>query len=110
MLFNSIDFLVFFPIIVLILFLVPGKMRVPWLLAVSYYFYMCWNITYALLLLFSTISTYIIGIILEKTQKIEKRKLYIACCCVINFGILFIFKYFNFFTENINGILNNCKR
>lgn len=106
MLFNSMNFLIFFPIVVLVLFIIPKRARIPWLLVVSYYFYMCWNSIYALLLVFSTLSTYITGIYLEKTKSIKRKKLYIAICCIANLGILFVFKYFNFSIDSLNWILN----
>ena len=49
MLFNSIDFLIFFPIVTLLYFLIPYRFRYIWLLLASYYFYMAWNPVYALL-------------------------------------------------------------
>lgn len=58
MLFNSMEFLIFFPIAVLLYFAVPDKLKNYWLLAASYYFYMCWNARYVLLMLFSTAVTY----------------------------------------------------
>ena len=61
MIFNSIDFLIFFPIVILVYFCVPQKLKKIWLLVASYYFYMCWNVKYILLLLFSTIVTYVTG-------------------------------------------------
>ena len=54
MLFNSIDFLLFFPFVTFIYFLLPLRGRWMWLLAASYYFYMCWNAKYALLIALST--------------------------------------------------------
>ena len=51
MLFNSGEFLIFFPIVVLAYYLLPGKLKNSWLLIASYYFYMSWNAEYALLLL-----------------------------------------------------------
>jgi len=107
MLFNSIDFLVFFPIVVLLLFVIPANLRIIWLLIVSYYFYMCWNKTYALLLLLSTISTYITGIFLGKTSEIRKKKIYVVTCLILNLGILFLFKYYNFSLECFGYLLNN---
>ena len=62
MLFNSVDFLIFFPIVVLFYFLIPKKIKYIWLLVASYYFYMCWNRRYALLILLSTIITYLVGL------------------------------------------------
>lgn len=65
MLFNSIDFLLFFPAVVFIYFLIPVKFRYIWLAVSSYYFYMCWNPLYALILLGITGITYAGGIIIE---------------------------------------------
>lgn len=65
MLFNSLHFLLFFPVVVLLYFIVPEKKRYLWLLAASYYFYMCWSAKYVFLMLFSTIVTYLSGIILD---------------------------------------------
>ena len=50
MIFNSYAFLAFFPIVTLAYYLMPMRARRPWLLAASYYFYMCWNAQYALLI------------------------------------------------------------
>lgn len=66
MLFNSYSFLLFFPPVSIIYFLIPRKMQHIWLLAASYFFYMCWDARYVLLLLFSTIVTYISGLLIEK--------------------------------------------
>lgn len=108
MLFNSLSFLVFFPIVFLIYYALPGKVKWVWLLVTSYYFYMCWNVKYTLLLLFTTVSTYVIAIILGKAQKLDgKRKSLIkkgsiAAVLTINLSILAIFKYGNFVIYNIN--------
>ncbi len=61
MLFNSIDFLFFFPFVVLIYFLIPKRGRIFWLLIASYYFYMSWNAKYAVLIGASTMLTYVGG-------------------------------------------------
>lgn len=69
MLFNSMDFLVFFPIVVCIYFILPEKIKGFWLLVSSYYFYMCWNVEYVVLLLSSTGITYISGLLLEQLKQ-----------------------------------------
>lgn len=94
MIFNSIDFLIFFPIVILVYFCVPQKLKKIWLLVASYYFYMCWNVKYILLLLFSTIVTYVTGLLLEKPK--INRKLVVGGSFSINLLILAIFKYYNF--------------
>lgn len=58
MVFNSIHFMIFFPLVVLVYFFIPYKFRWAWLLISSYYFYMSWNSKYALLMLTSTIITH----------------------------------------------------
>ncbi|MEY8326752.1 MBOAT family O-acyltransferase [Lachnospiraceae bacterium 54-11] len=104
MLFNSIEFLIFFPIVVFIYFIIPQKIKYLWLLTASYYFYMCWNAKYALLILFSTIITYISGLLLEKIKneawEEKKRRTFkktvVSLSFVLNLAILFYFKYINF--------------
>lgn len=114
MLFNSIDFIIFFPIVVMIYFIFPKKYRYLWLLAASYYFYMCWNAEYALLLLFSTAVTYLasIGMVWVdetdrelKVKKTTAKKLFVAGSLLANLMILFFFKYANFSIESINVLL-----
>lgn len=65
MLFNSYEFLKFFPLVVLIYFIIPKRMRYVWLLVTSYYFYMCWNPKYVILIATSTAVTYFSGILID---------------------------------------------
>lgn len=110
MLFNSYQFLVFFPVVVLVYFIIPRKIRYVWLLIASYYFYMSWNAKYALLLLTSTAITYISGLLLAAIQpkghrQVVGRKIVVAASFLSNLSILFFFKYFDFAIENINAVL-----
>lgn len=113
MLFNSIDFLIFFPIVVLFYYIIPKKVRNFWLLIVSYYFYMNWNAKYILLLLVSTIATYMFGLMIDyyENREIEIRKkkrnktISLVLCLIINLSILFAFKYYNFFWDSISKLL-----
>ena len=112
MLFNSLQFLIFFPIVVLIYFAIPNKIKYLWLLAASYYFYMCWNAKYALLLLFSTAVTYLSGLgihYIAKTDWEEKKAAFWKKACVfgsvfLNLAILMFFKYFNFGMTTLNKL------
>lgn len=106
MVFNSVKFLVFFPIVVLAYFIMPNKVKKLFLLVASYYFYMCWIPKYVVLMLFSTISTYLTGFLIDKTESPKKRKISLAINIVVNLGILFVFKYFNFFYDSIKPILD----
>ena len=106
MLFNSLSFLIFFPIVLLIYFVIPKKIRYIWLLIASYYFYMCWNVKYALLLLISTVITYSAGLIIGwKEQKTWIKKLVMAGSLISNLDILFFFKYFDFALSGVEKLL-----
>lgn len=104
MLFNSLGFLIFFPIVTLVYFLIPKKCRYLWLLAASYYFYSCWNAQYALLMATSTVITYLSGIVIARVKTDSARKLSVAASFVLNLAILFYFKYFYFTVDNINMV------
>ena len=83
-----------------------------WLLAASYYFYMSWNPSYAILIAFSTVVTYLCSIIIEQSaaepgkswQILRKATLVIALG--VNLAILFMFKYLDFALDNINSVLD----
>ncbi len=102
MLFNSYSFMIFFPIVLAIYFVIPKKARYMWLLLASYYFYMGWNVKYAALIAFSTIITYVCGLLIGKVQH---KKWVIGGCIGINLAILFFFKYFDFFMGSVNQVL-----
>lgn len=111
--FNSIDFMLFFPIVLAIYFLIPKKRggREIWLLVASYYFYMSWNAKYALLIAGSTVVTFFSGILIEKCSRMgdvqgrRYKKIILILCLCINLGILGVFKYGNFAIESISSIL-----
>lgn len=110
MLFNSLEFIVFFPVVTLVYFLIPHKIRYIWLLLASYFFYMCWNPSYALLMLTSTVVTYASGYAIkagEKRNSVKIKKLSVALSFTINIAILFFFKYFNFLIETINSVIRS---
>ena len=110
MIFTSLEFLFFFPVVCLIYFLLrENKFRNPFLLVASYYFYMNWQPIYALLLFSSTILTYLCGLLTDKYDANPSRKKTILVVNIIlNLTILFIFKYFNFINESVYKILNIC--
>ena len=112
MLFNSTDFLIFFPIAAIGYYMIPHRVRYLWLLICSYYFYMCWNPVYVLLILFSTIITWVSGILLEfvkrRNMQEHKRRIYKNMCVIFSFTlnlcVLGYFKYANFFIDTINYV------
>jgi len=113
MLFNSLQFLIFFPVVVLAYFLVPRKIKNLWLLIASYFFYMCWNAKYAVLLLFSTGITYISGWLMEKikcrgwvaARKVRYKKIVVAVSFILNLSVLFYFKYISFALDSFCQLL-----
>lgn len=108
MLFNSFQFLVFLPIVIAVYYLLPGKFKKLWLLLTSYYFYMGWNKKYIILILFSTIITYLTGILIEKyNDNICRKRASLVLCLICNFGILAFFKYFRFIINNLNNVLGS---
>ncbi|MBQ0016217.1 MAG: MBOAT family protein [Bacteroidales bacterium] len=109
MLFNSLHFLLFFPIVCLCYFLIPNKRGRTFLLLVSsYYFYMCWKPAYALLILVSTAVTYGCALWLQRepAQNKRRRKRGLVVSVVLNLSILFFFKYFNFLNENLFALMS----
>lgn len=114
MLFNSAQYLIFLPIVLLVYYVIPNKLRYLWLLAASYYFYMCWNAKYALLMLFSTFTTYLCAMGIERIKSTgypdakasRLKKHCVAASFVINLAILFFFKYFNFAWDSLARVLS----
>ena len=107
MLFNSLQFLIFFPIVVTIFFLLPQKRRWILLLIASYYFYMCWKVEYIVLIIISTLIDYYVAQQMDKLKEKAKKKKWLYLSLTSNLGILFGFKYFNFINENIQSFFDN---
>ncbi|AOW21718.1 MBOAT family O-acyltransferase [Urechidicola croceus] len=105
MLFNSFDFLFFFPIVVIIYYLLTHKYRIIWLLIASYFFYFYWEPSLVLLLFTSTLIDYYCGIKIHESEKEKLRKRYLYLSIFINLGLLFSFKYLGFFTETMQQVL-----
>jgi alginate O-acetyltransferase complex protein AlgI len=106
MLFNSFNYLLFFPLVCIIYYVIPYKLRWLFLLVASYFFYMNWEPVYAVLIGLSTVITYITSYQLDKAKKLKTRKLLLVFSIVSNFGILFLFKYYNFATDSIFQFLS----
>ncbi|HEX5002031.1 MAG TPA: MBOAT family O-acyltransferase [Bacteroidia bacterium] len=104
MLFNSYQFLIFFPVVTLLYFLLPHKFRWLHLLAASCFFYMSFIPVYILILFFTIIIDYFAGILIESHSGPHKKK-YLIASLVANIGVLAVFKYYNFFIDNSNQLL-----
>src|ERR1022692_937955 len=105
MLFNSSQFFLFFPIVTILYFLLPHKLRWLHLLIASCIFYMAFIPAYIFILLFTIIIDYTAGIMIEKAEN-HRRKSFLILSIVANVGVLCVFKYYNFFVDNIESILN----
>ncbi len=105
MLFNSFAYLLFFPVVCIIYYIIPHKVRWMFLLVTSYFFYMNWQPIYAILILLSTIITYGCAFQIDKAGKEKNRKILLLVSILLNFGILFLFKYYNFLSESVFDLL-----
>ncbi|OPJ57706.1 MBOAT family O-acyltransferase [Clostridium oryzae] len=106
MAFISLEFLVFFPVVAITYFILPFSLRWIWLLISSYYFYMSWNPKYAGLIVLSTLITYLCGVLIGKSSNKKVKNVWLIISLISNLGILFIFKYYNFFRLNSRRILS----
>lgn len=108
MLFNSLSFAIFLPIVFILYWAIPDKYRWIVLFISSYYFYMSWNVKYVALILFTTVISYGCALGLERVQQQQKKKLLIVSTLVASLGCLFFFKYFNFASKSVAELLNLC--
>jgi alginate O-acetyltransferase complex protein AlgI len=104
MLFNSLEFLLFFPIVTILYFVFPYRFRWALLLAASCYFYMVFKPIYILILGFTIIIDYYAGIYIEQSEG-QKRKFYLTLSLIANIGVLAVFKYYNFLNWNLTWLL-----
>jgi D-alanyl-lipoteichoic acid acyltransferase DltB (MBOAT superfamily) len=100
--FQSFDFLLFFIVVLIVYFITAVRYRWIWLLAASYFFYSYWNTYYLILIVISTLTDYLVAIQLEKSNNYRKR--WMSISVIINIGLLSIFKYFDFFSAQIETI------
>src|SRR4051794_6171918 len=105
MLFNSFRFLEFFCVVYALYVVLHTRWQNRLLLAASYYFYACWDPRFLALILTSTLIDYGCGLGMGATGRPRLRRALMLASLGSNLGILFFFKYFNFFTENLHALL-----
>jgi len=108
MLFNSIAFAVFLPVVFILYWFVFQKsirLRNFFLLVVSYIFYGWWDYRFLSLIFISSLVDYLVGLKLEGTEDKKRRKLLVGISLAVNLGFLGVFKYFNFFSDNFTALL-----
>lgn len=104
MLFNSVDFVFFLPIVFILYWLITYRNRKTQnglLLIASYFFYGWWDWRFLSLIIFSSCIDYLVGISLSKTEVKRKRKMLLLTSIFVNLGFLGFFKYYNFFLESL---------
>lgn len=110
MLFNSIGFLIFLPIVFILYWFVFNKryqFQNMLLLVASFYFYACWDWRFLFLLVFSIALDFFSGLRIEKSKTSGEAKFWLALSIIINLGFLGFFKYYNFFAESFADLLTN---
>ena len=104
MTFNSFGFLIFYPIVLILYFVLPKKFTKYMLLIASYYFYLAWNIKLAGLIIFTTCVSYFCARIIEKNESKKVKKWCIVITLIASLGVLFFFKYYNFVADSASFV------
>ena len=105
MTFNSWEFLLFYPIVALLYFLLPRCARWPMLLVASYFFYMCYQPELVFLIFGTTLVSWGMSMLIERAEKPLVKKLALAITLLVCLGVLFFYKYFNFLSDSFVGII-----
>ena len=109
MLFNSLNFAIFLPIVFLLYWFVTNKnlkLQNVLLLISSYFFYACWDWRFMFLLIFSTLLDYYTGIKMSDSKNKGSKQFWFWLSIIINLGFLGVFKYYNFFAESFAAFLS----
>lgn len=106
MTFNSWEFLIFYPIIALLYFLLPKQAKMPLLLIGSYYFYAFYQAELLFLIILTTFISWLASNFISRTEKGTARKIWLAITLVVCLGVLFFYKYFNFLSGSFFSIVN----
>ncbi|HMG67349.1 MAG TPA: hypothetical protein VK588_06670 [Chitinophagaceae bacterium] len=108
MLFNSLSFAIFLPVVFILYWFVANKdlkMQNVLLLAASYFFYASWDYRFLFLLIFSTLLDYFTGIKISQATNQRKKRFWLWLSVIVNVGFLAIFKYYNFFAASFAEVL-----
>jgi D-alanyl-lipoteichoic acid acyltransferase DltB (MBOAT superfamily) len=106
MLFNSLDFALFFPLVAALFFLVPHRLRAIHLLFASWCFYAAWRPAYLLIVLFTTLLDYVAALGMDGRADGLAKRAFLSLALAGNLGILFVFKYFDFFVGQAWSVAN----
>ena len=110
MLFNSIEFVLFFPVILILYWSIFSqssvKQRNFFLLVASYFFYCWWDYRFLGLIFLSSLVDFLCGKYIHQSQTKRKKQLFLGVSLVTNLGILFFFKYYGFFTNELIDLVS----
>lgn len=106
MLFNSIEYAFFFPIVTILFFVLPHRFRWLLLLMASCVFYMFFKPLYIFILVFTIVIDYFAGIWIAREQDRTRKKYLLLLSIIANVGVLIVFKYYNFLAGNLNIVLS----
>lgn len=106
MLFNSLQYAIFLPIVFIIYWAIPNRYRWFLLLIASYYFYMSWNPKYVVLILGTTLISYFASLLIERSDSKKKKQIILFIAAFVCLGVLFVFKYFNFAIESFCSLFS----
>src|SRR5690554_5278140 len=109
MLFNSTEFILFLPLVAIAYYITRHRYRWIVLLIASYYFYMVWSPKYTIFIVITTISTYLLALLMDRCNSKKDKKKYLILNLVINLGLLIFFKYLNFISTSFNAIFKALK-
>ena len=105
MTFNSLAFVIFYPAVLLLYFLLPKRARLPLLLVASYFFYMYYQPSLIVLILATTVISWLSALGIEKSQNPALRRALLVLTLVVCLGVLFFYKYFDFLMGSVVGLI-----
>jgi D-alanyl-lipoteichoic acid acyltransferase DltB (MBOAT superfamily) len=105
MLFGSLEFFLFIPVVYCLWLFAPSNLRWLVLLCASYYFYYSWNSIYPVILAFCTLASWWLAVLVGKEREVWKKRLFFIFSVVVNLGPLLYFKYFTFITDSLSSTL-----
>lgn len=108
MLFNSIEFLIFCPLVFLMYWFVFKSLRCQnlFIVVVSYVFYGWWNYRFLFLIALTTFCSFVSGLLVEKYSQRKIKKLITTSNIILNLAILCVYKYYNFFVESFEDMMS----
>ena len=106
MTFNSWEFLIFYPIVLLLYFVLPKRAKWPMLLVASYFFYAAYQPTLLVLIVLTTLISWLASRRIERSERGAVKKLWLALTLTVCLGVLFFYKYFDFLSLSAYSLVS----